>query len=220
MICAETIVGLLLEDRIDDLIAHNPDLKLNHALVSTGIATVDPTQKKKYLPWIIKQMALKKFKYPKGGEQLRDDLMRFERLLALPTFTGSRDINQYDAKTLNKTIRKTANLQSKSEKEKEERFKNVKVVGQAGNITVVEIKHPQELMNRAWSAYSKENPNWDGKPISPPAPGHEDDNPWLLVYPVPAIRSQLPGGRPVLHGLQGRWSLRWHCVRARRMPVA
>lgn len=174
---AHHIVGLLLEDRIDDLIQRYPDLKLNRPKLEQWLE-FDPTNNKKYFPWIIKQVALKKVALPKGGERLRDDLMRFERLLALPAFTGQRDINQYDAKTLAKVIKQTANLQSKTEKEKEERFKNVKVVGKAGNIVVVEIKHAQELMNRAWSAYSKDNPNWDGKPLTPPRPGQEDERQW------------------------------------------
>lgn len=174
---AEQIVGLLLEDRIDDLIQRYPDLKLNRPKLEAWLE-FDPTNNKKYFPWIIKQFATKKVALPKGGERLRDDLMRFERLLALPAFTGQRDINQYDAKTLAKTIKQTANLQSKTEKEKEERFKNVKVVGKAGNIIVVEIKHAQELMNRAWQGYSKDNPNWDGKPLTPPRPGQEDERQW------------------------------------------
>ncbi|MGV0949074.1 MAG: hypothetical protein ACOYB3_00070 [Azonexus sp.] len=177
MTLAEHIIGILLEDRIDDLIARYPDLKLNRPKLEQWIE-FDPTNNKKYFQWIVKQAALKKVALPKGGERLRDDLMRFERLLSLPAFTGQRDINQYDAKTLAKTVKQTANLQSKTEKEKEERFKNVKVVGKAGNIYVVEIKHAQELMNRSWQGYSKDNPNWDGKPLTPPRPGSEDTREW------------------------------------------
>ena len=193
---AEHVVGLLLEDRIDDLIARYPALKLNRPKLEQWVQ-FDPTSNKKYFPWIVKQVANKKVKLPSGGERLRDDLMRFERLLALPDFTGQRDINQYDAKTLNKVIRQTANIQSKTEKEREERFKNVKVVGKDGNITVVEIKHAQELMNRAWAAYSKDNPNWTGKPLTPPRPGREDsrqwDGFWCIRFPQYA-RSYLSDG--------------------------
>lgn len=201
---AEQIIALLLEDRIDDLIARYPDLKFTRPLLTAWLE-FDPTPNKKYFPWIIRQVANKKLKLPlpsnrvsnTGGERLRDDLMRFERLLSLPAFTGDRDIFKYDAKTLNKTIRQTSSLQSKGERKKEERFKNVKVVGRAGDIAVVEIKNAQELMNRAWSAYSKDNPNWKGKPLTPPRPGREDarqwDGLWCVRFPQYA-RSYLADG--------------------------
>lgn len=123
---------------------------------------VRQAQQGKYFQWIIRQVAAKKLKLPSGGERVRDDLMRFERLLALPSFTGDRDIFKYDNKTLGKMIRQTASLQSKSEQERENRFKGVKVVGSANGITAVEIKNSQELMKRARLAYSKTNPNWTG----------------------------------------------------------
>lgn len=193
---AESIISLLLEDRIDDLIARYPDLKLNRPKLERWLE-FDPTNNKKYFQWIVKQVATKKLNIKTQGEVVRDDLMRFERLLTLPAFTGDRDIFKYDAKTLHKAIRKTANLQSKTEKEREERFKNVKVVGKAGAITVVEIKNAQELMNRAWQGYSKENPNWDGQPLNPPRPGSEDtrqwDGFWCVRFPQYA-RSYLADG--------------------------
>ena len=176
-VLAETIISLLLEDRVEDLILRYPTMKLNRMKLEKWFE-FDPTDNKKYFPWIVKQVSLKKVLLPRGGERLRDDLMRFERLLLLPGFTEPRDINRYDAKTLSKTVRKTANLQSKSEKEREARFKNVKVVGKAGNIVVVEIKNAQELMNRSWQAYSKGNPNWDGESLAPPRVGQEANRPW------------------------------------------
>lgn len=182
---AEQIIGLLLEDRIDDIIAKNPKMKLDRNKLTKWME-FDPTNNKKYFNWIIKQVVLKKAKLPKDGERIRDNLMRFERLLVIPAFTGQRDINQYDAKTLDQTIIASAQLQSKTAKEKEERYKNVNIVGKAGNITVVEIKNTQELMNRAWSAYGKDNPNWTGQPQTPPKPGEDrqfSDGLWCVRFP-------------------------------------
>lgn len=174
---AEHIIAMLFEDRIDDLILRYPELKFNRPKLTKWLE-FDPTYRPaqeggrpghqgKYFQWIIRQVVAKKLKLPSGGERVRDDLMRFERLLALPEFNDDRDIFKYDNKTLGRMIRRTAQIQSKSEQERENRFKNVKVVGAANGMIAVEIKNSQELMKRARSAYSKTNPNWTGEKKEP-----------------------------------------------------
>ena len=177
MILAEYIVGMLLEDRIDDLIARYPENNFTRSQLTSWMG-IDPTNNKKYFTWIVRQIVDKKLKPSSEGERLHDDLMAFERFLSIPAFTGSRDIQQYDAKSLAKTIRKFSTLQSKSQKEREARTAGAKTVAKVGNLECVKITHAQELMNRAWSAYAASNPNWTGKPLKSPQPGQEEEEEW------------------------------------------
>lgn len=178
---AESVIAILLEDRIDDLIARYPEMSFDrHRL--TSWMEIDPSNNKKYFPWIVKQVAIKKLRPQSEGEKMRDMLMTFERFLSIPAFKGPRDIQQYDAKSLAKTLKTYSGLQSKSQAEREARQKGARPIARVtvpgGNYELYEITNKQELMNRAWSAYDAANPNWKGKKLKPPVPGQEDDEDW------------------------------------------
>lgn len=199
---AETIVSdlLLLEDRIDDLIKKYPQLRVDRATVEDW-ATFDPTPRKKYLPWIVKQISIGTI----GGEdeeeldRTRDELMEFERLLTIPAFTGSRDIYHYDANTLAELVAQSIEIQSHSEIERKAKSAKkksvadyghkagVKTISEAGDIKVLEVKDAESLSWWAWQAYKKENPNWGKETLEPPPPGtdpHTQDGKWCIRKPT------------------------------------
>jgi hypothetical protein len=178
---AESIIAVLLEDRVDDLVTRYPDMRFSRQQLTSWM-DIDPSPNKKYFPWIVKQVALKKFKPQADGEKMHDMLMSFERFLVIPDFQAPRDIYQYDAKSFAKTVKKYSGLQSKSQKERQARQQGARPINRVAvngaNYELYEITNRQELMNRAWSAYGAENPNWKGKKLKPPTPGQEDEREW------------------------------------------
>jgi hypothetical protein len=190
-------VGLLIEDRIDDLInTYGKALvKAVHEVPGVNVgqqlrphlekwAQFDPNRRKKYLPWIVKQIAQEKLKPSDHNlDHLRDQLRAYERLVAIPEFEGSRDIFSYDWPTFDREI--TANLDVRSQSEKERRAKEAKKKGvgsyggtegvtkiaEAGPYELLEIKDAVSLSWWSWKAYDREfNPNWKHPTIEPPSP--------------------------------------------------
>lgn len=183
----EVVLNLLQEDRIDNLIAKYPQLKLDRFKLEDW-AEFDPTDRKKYLPWIVAQVAKKKLNMPNDGDHLKDQLREFERLVSIPGFTGSRDIQSYDWPEFDQTITQNLELRSRSERQRAarrakkgkdvsqyEHKRGVSVVNEDGNLTLLKITEPEALSWWSWKAYSADNPNWDGKPLTPPPPGTETD---------------------------------------------
>ncbi|MHC4332501.1 MAG: hypothetical protein ACYSUV_01975 [Planctomycetota bacterium] len=178
-------VNALLEDRIEDLIAKYPEAKLDRRRIETWFE-FDPTRNKKYLPWIITQVATGNLKLPEQGERLRDNLMTFERLLAIPAYEGERNIQSIKtAKALNELIIKHGDIQSKSAKKKQKRLAGQTTIGKEGPLEAIAITDPQTLMNMSWQAYSAENPNWKRDPVLPTdvREGDLGDGLWCVRFP-------------------------------------
>ncbi|MHC4332502.1 MAG: hypothetical protein ACYSUV_01980 [Planctomycetota bacterium] len=199
MIAEEIVANLLQEDRIDDLISRYPKLGLDRFTLE-GWRRFDPTgDRGKYLPWMVKQVADGKMRMPQDSDHLRDQLRTFERLVSIPGFQGSRDIQSYDWPSLDQTVTQNLELRSRSEQERAarrakkkdvsayEHKRGVTEVAKEGEYSVLEIKDAVALSWWGWQAYSKDNPNWDGKPLTPPPPGAPEslrDGLWCIRYPT------------------------------------
>jgi len=164
---------------------------------------MDPTANKKYVPWIIKQIANKALKLPQQAMQLKDDLMSFERILKIPAYTGNRDIYQFPTyKDFHDTITQHGELRSKGEMEREKLQAGVTKVAQVGNLELLKITSPQALIQWAWRAYDPAtNPNWKAAKVTPKldAGGQVQadlqDGLWCVRFPSYA-NSYLSGGTP------------------------
>lgn len=174
--------GLLLEDRVDDLIARYPRLKLTRSTIESWLE-FDPTPNKKYLSWIVRQVAEKDASLPADGELIRDNLMTFERLLRIPAYQGQRDIQQLTATQLYDIVSTQGALKSKSEEERIKKSAGGKVIAQEGNLQLVEIKDSNTLVSWAWKAYSADNPNWDKPPVTPDKAKDISDHLWCVRFP-------------------------------------
>ena len=160
----------LVEDRIDDLLARYVDAEGKPLIDRRQVqqwAQYDPTQNKKYLPWIVKEVAEGRLKLPQNGHELNEALMVFERLLPIPAYQGQRDLYALDWPGLKKTVAEHGHIRSKTAQEREKRMAGVKTVAKAGNLTCLAITDVQSLNNWSWKAYSAENPNWKEKPVLP-----------------------------------------------------
>jgi hypothetical protein len=200
---------VLTEDRIDDLIAKfndaklrelataypevppeelakSPEAKLLNRHTIESWMEFDPTRNKKYMPWIIKQVATGHLELPGQGELIRDDLMTFERLLTIPAYTGPRDLYQIaNPVELNGLMRQHGDIKSKSSAEKEKKMAGVEVVAKEGRYALLKITSVDALTAWAWRAYSASNPNWKKKPILPTdvAPDDISDRKWCVRFP-------------------------------------
>lgn len=160
----------LLEDRVDNMIAkYNTDPKNPRfkRLEVMQWAQYDPTRNKKYLPWIIKEVAEGRMELPKDGHELSEALMAFERLLPIPTYTGTHDLYSMDWEGLKSLVGEHGHIRSKTSIERAKREAGVTVVAKAGDLECLRITDAQALSNWSWKAYSENNPNWDGKPVHP-----------------------------------------------------
>jgi hypothetical protein len=180
--------GALLEDRIDDLLARyvndqGKPLLDRHQI--QGWYQYDPTPNKKYIPWIIREVAEKRMKLPQHGHELRDALLTFERLLPIPAYQGTRDLYSTDWKGLKGIVARYGEMKSKSSQEREKRQSGVKVVAKSGNLSCLRITDVQSLNNWSWKAYSAENPNWHGKAIKPgDVKDPFEDSLWCTRFPT------------------------------------
>jgi len=200
---------VLTEDRIDDLVtqfnnirarkvqADNPNLppeELQKKLQFKSITRshieqwmeFDPSRNKKYLPWIVRMVANEQMSLPDQGEQVRDDLMTFERLVAIPDYTGPRDIQQFkSADHLTEIMLAFGDLRSKTQIDKEKKISGVEVVAKDGIYTLLKITKVEALTSWAWKAYSASNPNWGRKPILPTDVRQDDlgDGKWCVRFP-------------------------------------
>jgi hypothetical protein len=187
----------LLEDRIDDLVKRYADAKIERRDIE-NLIRFDPTQNKKYLPWIVKQQVERKLGLH-DLDALHDMLMEFERLIVLPAFQGNRDIYSYSLEDFQRTVTANAELRSQSEKERLAKAakkrgpvdkpptEGVKKVSEAGNLEVLEFTDAVSLSWWAWQAYKRENPNWGRPTIEPPPPGvdpYTRDRKWCVRNPT------------------------------------
>jgi hypothetical protein len=208
----EALLGeyfVLTEDRIDDLIKRYPDANLNRHIIDSWME-FDPSRNKKYMPWIIAQVAKGQIKLPEEGEHLRDNLLSFERLVTIPAYTGPRDFYQIKShEELTNLINQFGTLRSQSQIDREKREakkKWEKEVGvededvirrmpgqrslaKVGPYEVIEITSVPTLNAWAWRAYSHpvENPNWTPKkPITPEMmpPNDIADRKWCVRWPT------------------------------------
>jgi hypothetical protein len=206
MLCPQQLVhtlleewAALLEDRIDDLIKQYPKARFTRQQLEM-LAQYDPTQHKKYLPWMAKQAANAQIiAHPDMLDGLRDQLMTFERLLAIPAFEGNRDIFSYDWKSFYDTMRANEQLRSRSEQDRAtklakktkevsqyEHQKGVTEVGNVGNLSLLKITDAESLSWWAWRGYMQENPNWNRPTLQPPPPGQDlygHDQKWCVRNP-------------------------------------
>jgi hypothetical protein len=179
---------ILTEDRIDDIIAKYPDAKLDRRNIESWME-FDPTRNKKYMPWIVTQVAKGTLKLPEQGEVVRDDLMTFERLLTIPAYEGQRDIWQVKTfEELHGLVVQHGEIRSKTSQEREKKEAGVDVVAKQGNLTLLKITSANALNSWGWRAYSHpvENPNWaPRKPIRPEdiPPGDISDRKWCIRWP-------------------------------------
>jgi hypothetical protein len=178
---------VLTEDRIDDLIARYPDAKLNRHVIDSWME-FDPTRNKKYMPWIVNQVGTGLLKLPEQGERLYDDLMTFVRLLAIPAYTGPRDIYQVKSHDeLNELMSQHGQLKSKTKSEKDKKMAGQQSLAQVGIYEVIKITNADTLNHWGWRAYSypTPNPNWTGKPVSPSdyKPDDISDRKWCIRWP-------------------------------------
>jgi hypothetical protein len=200
----QIVVGLLegaqalLEDRLDDLAAKYPELRLTRRQLEDWMR-YDPSGRGKYIPWIVRQMAEKKLRMPQEADHLHDQLAAFERLSRIPAFAGNRDIFSYDWPTFDQTMSANLDVRSQSELDREakqvkktkevsqyERQAGVHEINHVGNYALIEIKNAESLAWWAWQAYTKENRNWGKKTIKPPGPGKEvniQDGYWCIRNP-------------------------------------
>lgn len=212
----EALIGeyfVLTEDRLDDLVKlfNNIQLKAfkeqypnvtpeelaNHPTVKPvdrrfieQWLEFDPSQNKKYFPWIVAQAAKGLLRLPDQGERLRDDLMTFERLVTIPAYTGPRDIQQFKSHDhLNEVMKQFGDLKSKTQVDKEKKMSGVEVVAKDGVYTLLKITKPEALTAWAWKAYSADNPNWGRKPILQTDVRQDDlgDGKWCVRFPRYAI---------------------------------
>lgn len=188
----------LLEDRIDDLVKQYANMKWERRDIE-NMVRYDPSRTKKYLPWIVKQVATHELDQA-DLDALHDGLMEFERLLALPAFQESRDIFSYDLKTFQEMINKNMELRSQAEIERKakaakktktvadyEHKEGVEDVGNYNDLTLMKITSAESLSWWAWRGYMEENPNWGRPTLHPPAPGQDPfghDGKWCVRNPT------------------------------------
>jgi len=129
----ESLVDIaLLEARADELAAK---YNLDVAKVQE-IATLDPTRNQKYLPWLVARWAGQDQGFS-DQELIKTTLQQFERLLKLPAFQGSKDIQQYGSiEQLVNTVKEAEGLTSKKEK----MLAGAKVVAKDGPLTLIKIE--------------------------------------------------------------------------------
>jgi hypothetical protein len=186
---------VMLEDRIDDLVQQYAQTMKWERRDIENMARYDPSRNKKYLPWLLKQAAENPTLTDQNYDGIHDLLMEFERLLTLPSFTGSRDIYSYSLPDFERTI--TANMELRSQSELDRKAKaakkktvssyehkeGVKSVGTLGNLELLQITSAESLAWWAWRGYMQENPNWNRPTIQPPPPGQEvsiHDGKWCV----------------------------------------
>lgn len=190
----------LLEDRIDDLVKQYAQTTKWDRRAIEDMARYDPSQNKKYLPWLLKQAATHRTLTDQNFDHLHDLLMEFERLLTLPAFQGSRDIYSYDLRSFQDTITANMGLRSQSEidrKAKEakktktvadyEHKEGVEDIGNVNDLTLMKITNAESLSWWAWRGYMEENPNWGRPTLHPPAPGQDPytrDGKWCVRNPT------------------------------------
>lgn len=196
----------LLEDRIDDLIkVYGKKLPASNPQMARGMidmwAAYDPHPRKKYLPWIVKQVAQKQLTPDDHTlDHLSDQLRAYERLLKIPEFTGNKDIFAYTWPAFDAEINKNINLRSQSEREREakaakkrglgkgEGTAGVTVIAEQGPYTLLEIKDAVSLSWWSWKAYDRDfNPNWKQATIPPPKNTSDADirdGKWCVRYPT------------------------------------
>lgn len=176
----------LLEDRIDDLIRQYPDLRWERSDIDK-FARYDPSRNKKYLPWLVKQIAQHKLEMDAAElDSIHDDLMEFERVVAIPAWQGNRDIQGYDYRQLHAEMEEAARVRSQSELERKakhakktktvadyEHKEGVDEVGHHNDLSLLKITNAESLSWWAWRGYMEENPNWGRPTIQPPPPGQE-----------------------------------------------
>lgn len=173
----------LLEDRIDDLLKKyggiipgtTPESK--RQTLETW-ASYDPSRQKKYFPWYFKQFVERKLKMDGLTlDHLRDLLMSFEHYITMPQFKAPRDIYQYDYKSLEKVVRENEGLMSKRDIKRGKENLGGQVLNTIGNLDLVGFKDGNSLAKEAWRAYSPENPDWKGKPVTPDMPDYRKGYP-------------------------------------------
>lgn len=185
----------LLEDRIDGLLKQYAQTKKWERRDIEEISRYDPSRNKKYLPWLVKQVAEHNLDSIEL-DAIHDLLMEFERLITLPAFQGSRDIYSYSLDNFQRMV--TANVELRSQAEIERKAKTAKKtktvadyehkegvedVGNFNDLTLMKITNPESLSWWAWRGYMEENPNWGRPTIHPPEPGQDPfahDGKWCV----------------------------------------
>lgn len=169
----ESLVNVtLLEARADELAA-----KFNVDIAKVKeLALIDPTRNQKYLPWLVARWAAQDQGFS-DQELLRTSLQQFERLLKLPAFQGSKDIQQYgNIEQLITTVKESEGLTSKKEK----MLAGAKVVAKDGPLTLIKIEGDNNYQTLIY--YSTHNV------LNPPAAasqqgGEEGQTNWCVRFP-------------------------------------
>jgi hypothetical protein len=188
----------LLEDRIDDLVAQYAQTKKWGRGVIENMVRYDPSRSKKYLPWIVKQVAIHNLDSA-ALDRIHDGLMEFERLLTVPAWQGNRDIQSYDFEQLLAAVAAAEQVRSQSEIERQAKAakkrgpaekpptEGIEKVSETDNLKVLRFTDAVSLSWWAWQAYKQENPNW-GRPTIGPAPVGADpyalDQKWCIRNPT------------------------------------
>jgi hypothetical protein len=173
---------VLLEDRVSELAAR---LGIDVEKVKE-IAGCDPTRTKKYLPWLALRWKDSDQAFSDSA-QIMDTIKQFERLLKLPAFKGSKDIQTYSTiSELMDEVHRAEGLESGKEK----MLKGAKVISKFGDLTLIEISNPAHFQTLIW--YGTQN-------ILDPVPareqqGHEEGQTnWCTRFPDHA-KSHLRSG--------------------------
>lgn len=191
---------MLLEDRLDDLVSKHgqripgetPEAKrhelerwasydptyraeqradINVPVDPQNRATGRPAKQGKYFLWMFQQFLKGTIQFDDHTlDHLRDMLSDFEHYLAMPDFDAPRDIYRYDYKSLEKVIRDNSGLASKKDLKRGRERLDADVINTVGDMSLVAFKDGNTLAQEAWRAYSPDNPNWDGDPVTPDMP--------------------------------------------------
>jgi len=195
-----TEAEMLLEDRMDDLVSKHgqripgfsPEAKRhemerwasydptyrpeqradpNVPVDPQNRETGRPARQGKYFMWMFQQFLKGAVEFDEHTlDHIRDMLSDFEHYLAMPDFEAPRDIFRYDYKSLDKTMRENSGLASKKDLKRGRERLDADVINTLGDYTLLAFKDGNSLAQEAWRAYSADNPNWDGKPITPDMP--------------------------------------------------
>jgi hypothetical protein len=202
---------ILTEDRIDDLVARynatrlktlqaqypneSPQDLAKDRSVNFDRRAIeswmefDPSRNKKYLPWIVMQVATGNIDLSTQGEEVKENLMTFERLITIPDYDGPRDLYQIKSlEELNTLMSKYGTMKSKTQAEREKKMAGQESVAKAGNLELLKITVVETLNHWSWRAYSwpVENPNWaPRKPANPKDYATDDlgDRKWCTRWP-------------------------------------
>jgi len=169
----DSLVGLpLLEDRIS-LLADKFNITIEKV---QEIAALDPSRNKKFLPWLAARWAGQDQGFS-APQEITQALQQLERLVKLPAFSGSKDIQAYQSiEELISTVKAAEGLKSSKEK----MLAGAKVVATAGNLKLVKIEGDNNFQTLIW--YSTHNV------LNPPAAqdqqGREESQTnWCVRFP-------------------------------------